>query len=50
MEKKIAIEYKNVCKRFEGNSYDSVKNVSLKVEEGTIVTILGHRAPGRQRF
>lgn len=47
MEKKIAIEYKNVCKRFEGNSYDSVKNVSLKVEEGTIVTILGTSGSGK---
>lgn len=47
MESEIAIEYKNVTKRFAGNQYDSVKNVSLRVEAGTIVTILGTSGSGK---
>lgn len=46
MEKK-AIEYKKVRKIFEGNEKDSVKNVSLSIEEGTFVTILGTSGSGK---
>lgn len=42
-----AIEYKNVTKRFEGNKNDSVKDVSLAVEEGAFVTILGTSGSGK---
>lgn len=42
-----AIEFKNVSKRFEGNEYDSVSNVSLKIEQGTFVTILGTSGSGK---
>ena len=43
----IAIEYKNVRKKFEGNQKDSVKNVSLSIEEGAFVTILGTSGSGK---
>lgn len=42
-----AIEYKNVRKIFEGNEKDSVKNVSLSIEEGAFVTILGTSGSGK---
>lgn len=44
---KTAIEYVNVTKRFEGSSYDSVKNVSLSIKEGEFVTILGSSGSGK---
>lgn len=47
MGNRIAIEYKNVSKRFEGNTYDSVRNINLKIEEGTTVTILGTSGSGK---
>lgn len=43
----IAIEFKNVCKRFKGNDYDSVSDVSLKIEKGCFVTILGTSGSGK---
>lgn len=43
----IAIEFKNVCKRFKGNDYDSVSEVSLKIEKGSFVTILGTSGSGK---
>lgn len=42
-----AIEFKNVSKRFKGNEYDSVSEVSLKIEQGTFVTILGTSGSGK---
>lgn len=42
-----AIEFKNVSKRFSGNEYDSVSDVSLKIEQGTFVTILGTSGSGK---
>lgn len=47
MMAKKAIEYKNVRKIFEGNAKDSVKNVSLSIEEGAFVTILGTSGSGK---
>lgn len=43
----IAIEFKNVYKRFKGNDYDSVSGVSLKIEKGNFVTILGTSGSGK---
>ena len=43
----IAIEFKNVSKRFKGNNYDSVSKVNLKIEQGTFVTILGTSGSGK---
>lgn len=43
----IAIEFKNVHKRFKGNDYDSVSDVSLKIEKGNFVTILGTSGSGK---
>ncbi len=43
----IAIELKNVYKRFKGNDYDSVSDVSLKIERGNFVTILGTSGSGK---
>ena len=43
----IAIELKNVHKRFKGNDYDSVSDVSLKIEKGDFVTILGTSGSGK---
>lgn len=43
----IAIELKNVYKRFKGNDYDSVSDVSLKIEKGNFVTILGTSGSGK---
>lgn len=45
-----AIEFKNVSKRFKGNEYDSVSNVSLKIERGEFVTILGTSGSGKTTF
>lgn len=45
-----AIEFKNVSKRFKGNEYDSVSNVSLKIECGEFVTILGTSGSGKTTF
>ena len=43
----IAIELKNVYQRFKGNDYDSVSDVSLKIERGNFVTILGTSGSGK---
>lgn len=42
-----AIEFKGVCKRFKGNSYNSVSDVSLEIEQGSFVTILGTSGSGK---
>ncbi len=43
----IAIEFKNVSKRFKGNTYDSVSNVDLAIDKGSFVTILGTSGSGK---
>ena len=43
----VAIEFKNVCKRFPGAGYRAVDDVSLTVNEGEFVTILGSSGCGK---
>lgn len=43
----IAIEFKNVRKRFSGNEYDSVSDVSISIEQGSFITILGTSGSGK---
>ena len=42
-----AIEYRNLTKRFEGASRDSVAHVNATVEEGELITILGSSGCGK---
>ncbi len=43
----VAIEFKNVCKRFPGAGYPAVDNICLKINEGEFVTILGSSGCGK---
>ena len=43
----VAIEFKNVSKTFQGAGYPAVKDVSLTVNEGEFVTILGSSGCGK---
>lgn len=43
----IAIEYRNLSKRFEGSSRDSVDHINATVEEGELITILGSSGCGK---
>lgn len=43
----IAIEYRNLTKRFDGASRSSVDCVSASVEEGELITILGSSGCGK---
>ena len=43
----VAIEFKNVSKTFRGAGYPAVKDVSLTVNEGEFVTILGSSGCGK---
>ncbi len=43
----IAVEFQSISKRFPKASYDAVSEVSLKVNEGEIVTILGTSGCGK---
>src|SRR5471030_2251658 len=43
----IAIEFKNVSKQFKGVSYNAVDHVSLTIEHGEFITILGSSGCGK---
>ena len=43
----IAIEFKHVCKHFDESGYYAVNDVSLTVNEGEFITILGSSGSGK---
>ena len=43
----VAIEYKNVYKKFEGANYNAVNDVNLSIHEGEFITILGSSGSGK---
>ena len=43
----IAIEFNNVCKKFNNAGYNAVDHVSITIEEGEIITILGSSGCGK---
>jgi len=43
----IAIEYQHVFKRFNGASYSAVNDVTLSINEGEFITILGSSGSGK---
>ncbi|EKQ57492.1 MULTISPECIES: ABC transporter ATP-binding protein [unclassified Clostridium] len=43
----VAIEFKNVSKKFKGSAYSAVDNVSLTIEHGEFITILGSSGCGK---
>jgi osmoprotectant transport system ATP-binding protein len=43
----IAISFDNVVKRFPGAAYNAVDHVSLEIEEGELITILGTSGSGK---
>lgn len=43
----IAVEFKNVTKKFPGAGYAAVDHVSFQIEEGELVTILGTSGCGK---
>ncbi|MCL2353825.1 MAG: ABC transporter ATP-binding protein [Defluviitaleaceae bacterium] len=43
----VAIEYKNVYKKFEGANYNAVSDVNLSIYEGEFITILGSSGSGK---
>jgi len=46
----VAVEFRAVTKRFAKANYDAMSDVSLQVEEGEIVTILGTSGCGKTTF
>jgi osmoprotectant transport system ATP-binding protein len=42
-----AIELREVSKRFDGSAHFAVKNISLKINDGDIVTVLGSSGSGK---
>lgn len=42
-----AIEFKDVCKQFKGAAYNAVDHVSLSIEHGELITILGSSGCGK---
>lgn len=47
MNGKIAIEFKNVIKSFDGADYNAVDDVSFQIEEGELITVLGTSGCGK---
>ncbi len=45
--KQPAIEFVNVSKKFENSDYNAVDHVSLTIEEGELITILGSSGSGK---
>ncbi|MDO4519778.1 MAG: ABC transporter ATP-binding protein [Eubacteriales bacterium] len=43
----VAIEYRDISKKFEGSSAYSVSHVSAKINEGELITILGSSGCGK---
>lgn len=44
---RIAIEFNKVCKKFSNAGYNAVDHVSLTIEEGELITILGSSGCGK---
>ncbi|MGN0733926.1 MAG: ABC transporter ATP-binding protein [Emergencia sp.] len=47
MNGKIAIEFKNVIKSFDGADYNAVDDVSFQIEQGELITVLGTSGCGK---
>jgi len=43
----VAIEYRNIFKRFSGSDYYAVNDVDLSINEGEFITILGSSGSGK---
>ncbi|MBR1866398.1 MAG: ABC transporter ATP-binding protein [Lachnospiraceae bacterium] len=43
----VAVEFQNVVKRFPGAGYNALDHVSLKIEEGELLTVLGTSGCGK---
>ncbi len=45
-----AIEFSNVSKKFDNTGYNAVDHVSLAIEEGEFITILGSSGCGKNNL